>query len=202
MSEAEQPAPRRRGRRPAGEDARAAIVAAARAEFAERGYEATTLRGIARVAGVDARLVHHYFDGKDEVFAAAMEVPVPPRMIVEAVLQGPREEIGVRLLTTMFGVWDAPGGRERITAIVSSATASPTGARIIREFLVTEIFGRIAASLDVDRATLRASLVGSQMIGLIMARYVVQIDPVASAPAPELVAAVAPTVQRYLTGEL
>jgi len=118
------------------------------------------------------------------------------------VLEGPPETIGQRLLTFMFGVWDAPGGRERITAIVSSTTSSPTGARIIREFLVTEIFGRIAEHLDVDRPQLRAGLVGSQMIGLIMARYVVQLDPIAMAPAPELVAAVAPTIQRYLTGEL
>jgi hypothetical protein len=117
-------------------------------------------------------------------------------------LDGPREQIAERALTYMFGVWDATGGRDRITAIISSVTASPTGLRIIREFLVTEIFGRIVEHLDVDRPQLRAGLVGSQMIGLIMARYVVQFEPIASAPAPDLVAAVAPTIQRYLTGEV
>ena len=158
---------RRRGRRPAGEDTRAAILEAARGEFAARGYEGTTLRGIARAAGVDARLVHHYFDGKDEVFTAAMEFPVRPQDIVQVVL--------------------ASGGVEGV-------------ARMVREFLVQELFGRLACAIGADRPQLRAALAGSQMVGLIMARFVVKVEPIASADIEEIIEFVAPTLQRYLAG--
>lgn len=191
---------RRRGRRPAGEDTRAAILVAARAEFGERGYEAATLRGIARAAGVDARLVHHYFSGKDDVFASAMELPVRPQDIVEAALAGELDGLGERLLRTFFAVWDAPQGRERIVAIISSVVTSDSGARMIREFLVREVFGRLASRLGSDDPELRAVLAASQMIGLIMTRYVVRVEPIASADPEELIPFLAPTLQRYLTG--
>lgn len=202
MSAGEQGAPvRRRGRRPAGEDTRAAILEAARAEFAARGYEGATLRGIARAAGVDARLVHHYFDGKDEVFAAALELPVGPHDIVTAVLaSGDVDGLGERLLRFFFSVWDTEDGRVRIVALMSSVLTSEQAARMIREFLTREILGRLAASIGADRPQLRASLAASQMAGLIMARYVVKLEPLASADVEEIIAFVAPTLQRYLAG--
>jgi AcrR family transcriptional regulator len=193
---------RRRGRRPAGEDTRAAILDAARTEFAARGYEGATLRGIARAAGVDARLVHHYFDGKDDVFAAAMELPVRPQDVVGAVLAaGGTDGIGERLLRMFFSVWDSPEGRMRIVALLSSVLTSQGAARMIREFLAREIFGRVVAAIGSDDAELRAALAASQMMGLIMARYVVKLEPLASADLEEIVPFVAPTLQRYLAGD-
>ena len=192
---------RRRGRRPAGEDTRAAILEAARGEFAARGYEGTTLRGIARAAGVDARLVHHYFDGKDEVFTAALEFPVRPQDIVQVVLaSGGVEGVGERLLRLFFATADTEEGRIRIVAFISSVFTSEEAARMVREFLVQELFGRLACAIGADRPQLRAALAGSQMVGLIMARFVVKVEPIASADIEEIIEFVAPTLQRYLAG--
>jgi AcrR family transcriptional regulator len=192
---------RRRGRRPAGEDTRAAIVAAARAEFAARGYEGATLRGIARAAGVDPRLVHHYFDGKDDVFAATMELPVRPGEIVARVTAAGADGLGERLLRLFFSVWDTPRGQQSIVALLSSVLTSESAARMIREFLTREVLGRIVAVVGADDPELRASLAASQMVGLIMARYVVKVEPLASADPEVIIPFVAPTLQRYLSGD-
>jgi AcrR family transcriptional regulator len=176
-------------------------VAAARAEFAARGFDGTTLRGVARAAGVDARLVHHYFDGKDALFVAAFELPVRPQLL-EAVLGPDVDGIGERLVRMFTGVWDTPEGRQRILAMISGAIASESGARMLREFLAREVFSRIVARLGSDDPELRASLAASQMMGLAVARYVVRLEPLASADADLVVALVGPTVQHYLTGPL
>ncbi len=200
MSEAA--VPRRRGRRPSGEDTRGAILAAARGEFAARGYDGTTLRGIARAADVDARLVHHYFDGgKEEIFVAAMDFPARPQDIVDAVLAPGAEGVGERLTRTFLGIWDSPDGRSRIAAILGAAVVNEAGARMVREFITRELLGRVAAELTVDRPELRASLAASHMVGIAMIRIVIGVEPLASADADEIVAIVAPTIQRYLTGE-
>jgi len=196
---AEEPA-RRRGRRPAGEDTRAAILAAALSEFATRGYEGTTLRGIARAAAVDPRLVHHYFDGKDDVFVAAMQLPVRPLDVVNRIVEGGVDGIGERLVRTFFAVWDTDEGRERIVALLSSVLSSEAGARMIKEFLTREIFGRVVAVLGGPDPELRASLAASQMIGLVMARYVVKLEPLASAHPDDFLPLVGPVMQRYLSG--
>jgi AcrR family transcriptional regulator len=200
-AEPEEGPARRRGRRPAGEDTRAAIVAAARTEFAGKGYEGATLRGIARAAGVDARLVHHYFSGKDDVFVAAMELPVRPQDIVAAVVAGGVDGIGERLLRFFFSVWEAPEARERIVALVSSVLTSESAATMLRQFLTRELFGRIVAVIGVDDPELRASLAASQMVGLIMARYVVKVEPLASADPEDFIPLVAPVMQHYLGGD-
>jgi AcrR family transcriptional regulator len=191
---------RRRGRRPAGEDTRQAIIDAARSEFATRGYEGATLRGIARAAGVDARLVHHYFDGKDDVFTAALEWPVRPQDIVAGVIAGGLEGLGERLLRAFFSAWDPPGGRERIVALLSSVLTSQNAARTVKEFLTREVFGRIVTAIGPDDPELRASLAASQMVGLIMTRYVLRLEPLASADPEDLIPFIAPTLQRYLAG--
>jgi AcrR family transcriptional regulator len=195
-------ATRRRGRRPAGEDRRGDILAAAREEFGRRGFDGTTLRGIARAAGVDPRLVHHYFDGKDAVFAAAFELPVRPQEVVEPVLAPGPDGLGERLVRLVLSVWDMPAGRQRLVALLSAAVASEAGARMLREFLTREVFGRVVARLGSDDPELRASLAASQMMGLGMARYVLRLEPLASADADDLVDLLAPTLQAYLTGPL
>ncbi len=194
-----EPAPRRRGRRPATEDTRGAIVAAARAEFASSGYDGTTMRGVARAAGVDPRLVHHYFEGKEDLFVATLELPVHPQQIVEQVVAGPREHVGERLVRFFFGVWDTPRGREVILALVRSAVTHEDAARMLGQFIASAVVGRIAAAVDAPEPALRASLVASQMIGVVMIRYVVRLEPLASATVDDLVPHLAPTVQRYLT---
>lgn len=193
--------PRRRGRRPAGEDTRGAILAAALQEFAAKGYNGTTLRGIARAAGVDARLVHHYFEGKDDVFVQAVGFPVLPRQIA-ARLAGPGPDgIGERLVRTFFGVWESPGGRERAVALLSTVAGNPELTPILRDFISREILAPVAAMLGGDDPELRATLAASQMIGVLIVRAVVGVEPLASADVEDLVPLLAPTLERYLSGE-
>jgi len=190
---------RRRGRRPAGEDTRGLILAAARTEFGRRGYDGTTMRGIARAAGVDARLVHHYFDGKEDVFVSAVGFPARPQDLVEVVMAGPPAELGERLARAVIAIWDSPEGRDRIVAVLSGAMANDAAARMLREFVTRELLGRIAAVLEMDRGELRASLAASHLVGVAMARVVVKIEPLASLDIDELARIVGPVLQRYLT---
>jgi len=194
--------PRRRGRRPAGEDRRGDILAAAREEFARRGFDGATLRGIARAAGVDPRLVHHYFEGKDDVFTAAFELPVRPQDVVDPVLAPGPDGIGERLVRLFLSVWDSPPGRQRIVALLSASLTSEAGARMLREFLTREVFARIVAALRADDPELRASLAASQMMGLVVARYVVALEPLASLEPDDVVEVIGPTLQTYLAGPL
>ncbi len=193
--------PKRRGRRPAGEDTRGAIVAAARAQFAEKGYDATTLRGIARVAGVDPRLVHHYFASREELFVAAMNLPDVPQRLVGRIMDGPSEQLGERLVRQFFGLWDAdPDRRQTIAGLISVATSGSDGATMFRQFLTDAVLRRLAAACELDDPELRASLVASQMMGAAMLRYSLGIEPLASADIEDLVVLIGPTIQRYLTG--
>lgn len=195
-------APVRRGRRPGNEDTRGAIVAAAREEFAARGYAATTLRGIARAASVDPRLVHHYFESKRDICVATIGVPADLTAIVAAVAAPGREGVGERLVGAFTGLWDAPDMRERMAVLLSAALSDPPTARMVREFVTFEIFGAITSALGMPDGELRASLALAQMLGLAMARYVLIIEPVAALPASEVVALIGPTLQRYLADPL
>jgi AcrR family transcriptional regulator len=193
-------AARPRGRRPGGEDTRRLILDAARDQFASVGYDAASLRGIARAAGVDAALVHHYFEGKPELFVAALELPANPRDIVSTVLAGGADGLGERMARLFFSVWDTPAGQERLTALLRSASTHEDAARMLREFVSREIFGRVVRELGTPDGELRAALAAGQMIGLAFLRYIVRLEPVASTPVEELVAWLGPTLQRYLAG--
>jgi AcrR family transcriptional regulator len=195
---------RRTGRRPGNPDTREAILDAARKLFAEKGYDAASIRGIATAAGVDPALVHHYFGNKEQLFLATMNIPVNPADIIEQVGAGGREEAGERLVRAFLGVWDSPVGAAG-AALLRSAVSSELGARMLREFVSRQILRRVLKELkmeDEPHADLRANLVGTQLVGLAMARYIVKLEPITSTPRETLVAAVAPNVQRYLTGDL
>ncbi|MFV6033137.1 TetR family transcriptional regulator [Streptomyces sp. NPDC056264] len=199
-----EPAPRRRGRpsrteEESGPGARERILEAARAQFAERGYDKTSVRGIAKAAGVDAALVHHYFGTKDEVFAAAIEVSFEPAAVVPAIVGGPRETIGERLARFFIGVWENPVSRAPLLAIVRSALTHEAAAKVLRTFVLRRLLERIADELDVPDPRFRAELAASHMIGIAILRYVIQVEPMASVDPEEIVAMVAPPLQRYLT---
>ena len=194
---------RRTGRRPGNPDTREAILAAAREAFAERGFDRASIRAIAANAGVDPALVHHYFGTKEQLFAATIDFPVDPREVFPQALAGGRDEVGERLVRLFLRVWDSPAGTAG-AALLRSAVGNEWGARLLREFLTTQILRRIVAELDLDprEAPLRAALVATQLVGVAMMRYIIKLEPLASAPPDAIVAAVAPTVQRYLTGDL
>src|SRR6266545_3836915 len=100
----------RTGRRPGNQDTREAILAAARATFADRGYDRASIRAIATSAGVDPALVHHYFGTKEELFLATVNAPIDPREVIPEILAGSRDEIGERLVRMFVRVWDSPTG--------------------------------------------------------------------------------------------
>ncbi|MGW1315429.1 TetR/AcrR family transcriptional regulator [Streptomyces sp. NPDC002426] len=200
---ADGPAPRRRGRpsrtAATGPDARTRILEAARTEFAERGYDKTSVRGIARAAGVDAALVHHYFGTKDEVFAAAIELSFEPALVLPQVLGGPADGLGERLARYFIGVWENPVSRAPLLAILRSALTHEAAAKVLRGFVLRRLLERIAAELDVPDPTFRAELAASHMIGIAMLRYVIRAEPLASADPEKIIGMVAPTLQRYLS---
>jgi AcrR family transcriptional regulator len=194
---------RRTGRRPGKPGTREAILDAARTAFAERGFDAASIRAIAATAEVDPALVHHYFGSKDQLFLAAMNFPVDPGQLVPKVLAGDRDAVGERMVRTFLGIWDSPVGGAAL-ALLRSAVSNEWTARLLREFVTTQVLRRVLENLDIDPAELplRGSLVATQMIGLAMMRHVVRLEPVASADPETLVATIGPTIQRYLTAPL
>ncbi|MEW2549641.1 TetR family transcriptional regulator [Streptomyces sp. NPDC047002] len=200
-------APARRGRgRPAravadaGPGARERILDAARGEFAAHGYDRTSVRGIARAAGVDPALVHHYFGTKEEVFGAAIEVSFEPAAGVRGILAGDRDTIGERLARYFVGVWEDEGSRAPLLAVVRSALTHETAAGVLRTFVLGRLLEPIAQALDVPDPRLAAELAASQMVGIALLRYVLRLEPLAGADAEELVRRVAPALQHHLTG--
>ncbi len=188
----------RTGRRPGAGGTREKILGAARTQFARHGYEGATIRGIANAARVDPKLVLHYFDTKEGVFEAAMEFPFDPAQALPRLLEPGLDGLGTRLALFFLEVWDSPAGA-RAHALVRSVVASETAAALMRDFASREILGRLAERLELDHPELRASLVASQLVGLAILRYVVKVEPLASARPAELAELVGPTLQRYLT---
>ncbi|GAA0520638.1 TetR family transcriptional regulator [Saccharopolyspora subtropica] len=193
--------PRRRGRRRSGADTRAALLAAAREVFIEQGYTGATVRAIAGRAGVDPAMVNHWFGGKEGLFAAAVSIPVNPAEVIPQLLQGDPEQLAERMVRRFLSVWDEAGGGEFV-ALVRSLAVHDEAVAMLKEFVTTLLFGRLTEALGMDQPELRAALCGSQIVGLGMARYVVRLEPLASADHDTVVAAVAPNLQRYLTGDL
>jgi AcrR family transcriptional regulator len=179
------------------------VLAAARSAFAERGFDGASIRGIAAEAGVDPALVHHYFGSKDKLFLAALEAPADPAEFLPEVLAGGRDELGASVVRMLLRVWDGPIGPGAL-ALLRSALSNDWTMRLLREFLTARIIRRVVSTLPLpdEERDARGALVASQLIGLVMARYVLRLEPLASANPESLVAAIGPTVQRYLTGEV
>jgi AcrR family transcriptional regulator len=185
----------RSGRRPGQTQTRADILAAARNQFAARGYGGATIRGIAAEAGVNPALVHHFFGSKDQVFVAALNLPFNPSALVETVLDGPRERIGERILRLFLGLWQQEDTRAPFLALLRSVATSPEVAVQLRTFMETAVLAKLAAALDLP--ALRLTAVASHMMGIAMVRYVLAAEPMASATDDEVVELVAPVIQRY-----
>jgi AcrR family transcriptional regulator len=192
------PAKRGPGRRPGSADTRGEILEVARHEFAEKGYDGASVRGIARAASVDPALVHHFFGSKQQVFVAAMALPIDPAEIVPDVLAGDPALLGERFARAFLGLWSDPEFREPMLALLRSATTGERAATMLREFVGAALLGRLAQSLDGPDVALRISLAAAQMVGVAMLRYVIKIPAMVAATDEEIVALVAPTLQRYL----
>jgi AcrR family transcriptional regulator len=195
-------AARRGGRRRGPSGTREAILAAAGRHFAQHGYDRASLRGIAAEAGVDQKLIAHFFGSKQQLFVAAVGLPFNPGEVLPAILAGDPDSIGERLAALLVEVLEEPELHRRLTGVVRAAASEPEVACMLREFLTRELFSPAAELLGTDDGPFRANLVGSQIVGLVMTRYVVAIEPLASMPPTAVAAAVAPTLQRYLLGPL
>lgn len=193
---------KRRGRRPGESRTREALLAAAREQFAETGYERTTVRAIAGRAGVDPALIFQFFGSKEGLFTAAVAWPFSPAEAVAAIVDGPRSQMGRRLATFFTTVWDDPDRRAPVLGMLRAATTSELAGRLLRESLQAHVLGPVAARLDLPDADLRMSLVGAQLVGVGIARYILRMEPMASLDTEGLVDLVAPVFQRYLTGKL
>jgi AcrR family transcriptional regulator len=203
-SEPQAAEPVRRGRRRTredGGDTRSQIISAARVEFGRSGYDSTSLRAVARLAGVDAALVHHYFADKADLFAATVDVPIRPDLLVAEILRGPRDAIGATIVRTIVTQLDSRPTRDAVLGLLRTALGHEFAARMLRQFMVREVLGRVATELDTPDSELRASLAASQIVGLIIARYGIRLGALADASADEVVARVGPIVQWHLLGD-
>jgi AcrR family transcriptional regulator len=192
---------RRGGRRPGATTTREAILEAARRQFAQRGYDRASLRVIAADAGVDQKLILHFFGTKQGLFIAAVGLPLDPGTI-PTLLTGDPDTIGQRLARVVVELFERPDYSERLIGVVRAAASEPELARMLREFLTRTLVQPAAALLAEDEAELRVTLAHSQVIGLIWNRYILAIEPLASMSPEALASALAPTFQRYLRGPL
>ncbi len=191
---------RGRGRRPGGPDTRGQILAAARESFADKGFGSTTIRGVAADAGVDPALVHHYFGSKDDLFLAALEIPVDPRVLVPTVFDDGVDGAGERLVRLLLSVWDDPATRLPLIALLRSSLVQGTPETLLQQGILRMVLQPMRDALPAEEADRRVQLVISQMVGLVVTRYLLALEPLASMPAEQVVAWVAPTLQRYLDG--
>jgi len=190
----------RTGRRPGDADTRGAILAAARSAFAEHGYHSATIRGIAGEAGVDPALVHHYFGTKEDLFGAAISLPLRPAEAAELALAGGMEAVGLNLTRLFFSIWENPASRDSLLALLRGAFTTEQAAQSLREFFQSSLMERIADQIQSSDAGLRVALVAAHLVGIAVLRYVVRFEALRRVSVDELVEAVAPRVQSYLTG--
>lgn len=193
----------RTGRRPGSAGTRAAILTAAGEAFAARGYGGATIRQIASAAAVDPALVHHYFTTKDQLFLIALRSAVDPERLLSQLFAGEVETLGERMVARFLALWEGGAGATA-SALLRTAVTGERIAQLVREVVFPTVVDELVRRVGVDpaEAPLRTTLIASQLSGLVTTRYVLELQPMASAPIEWVVAAVGPAVQRYLTGEL
>lgn len=193
---------KRPGRPPGPSDTRDRILASARELFARNGVDKTSIRAIAAGAGVDPALVHHYYGTKQQLFAAAIEAPIDPMDVLRPLREMPVEEIGHKLPALLVPLWDSEAGQGFIATLRSLLAGSEVG--LIRSFLQEVIATEIGPRVDNPKGSgrLRVQFVASQLVGIVVARYILELDPIKSLPADRIAETIGPNLQRYLTGEL
>ncbi|MEX2549954.1 MAG: TetR family transcriptional regulator [Nitriliruptoraceae bacterium] len=192
--------PQRTGRRPGNPDTRGAVLAAARHRFAQDGYEGATIRAIAAEAGVDPALVHHYFGTKQALFRAAAAFPADPGQLASVLAEGTRTERVTAFVRFFFHVWEDDAGRQQLLSVLRSAMTHEDAAALLRTFVARELLGPIAEVLEVEDPHNRLPLAAAQMVGVAMLRYIVRVEPLASAPTEELVTRLVPVLELHLFG--
>jgi AcrR family transcriptional regulator len=193
---------KRPGRPPGASDTRERILDSARELFARNGFNNTSIRSVAAGAGVDSALVHHYFGTKQQLFATAMHIPIDPMTIIGPLRETPVDELGLTLPSLLLPLWDSALGEVLIGVLRSALDGMDEN--LPRTFLRDIVVVELAAKTDdpPGTGTVRAEFVVSQLMGIVMARYIIKLEPFASLPAEQIAATIAPNLQRYLTGDL
>lgn len=189
------------GRRPGGHDTKVDILAAARREFASGGFRATTVRKVAATAGCDPALLHHYYGTKADLFRAAVDIRFDPSGVVAAIAAAPMDDRGRVMIESVLKVWESPAGRS-LMAGVRTMIADEAQMHLVKNFVFSQLIEPATAGLTGSDRHWRRNLVASQMMGVAVTRYVIGTEPMASANREDVVAAVAPVLQRYLTGDI
>ncbi|KAA0084137.1 TetR/AcrR family transcriptional regulator [Mycolicibacterium sp. P9-64] len=194
--------PKRRGRPPGPSDTRDRILASARELFARSGIDKTSIRSIASAAGVDAALVHHYFGTKQQLFIAAVRIPIDPMLVIGPLRETPIDELGSALPSLLLPLWDSEMGAGLIATLRSLLAGTEVG--LIRSFLQEVIAVEVGSRVDnpVGSGPIRIQFVASQLVGVVMARYILELEPFKSLPVQQVADTIAPNLQRYLTGDL
>ena len=194
---------KRPGRPPGPSDTRERILARARELFARNGIDKTSIRAVAAAAGVDPALVHHYYGTKQQLFVAAVRIPIDPMAVLGPLRETPIEEMGYKLPSLLLPLWDSELGSGFI-AVLRSILASGTEVSLIRSFIQEVIAVEVGSRVDNPPGTgmIRVQFVASQLVGVVMARYIVQLEPFRSLPVERIAKTIAPNLQRYLTGDL
>ena len=194
---------RKRPGRPSGtSDTRDRILTNARELFARNGIGKTSIRSIAAAAGVDSALVHHYFGTKEQLFAAAVHIPVDPMLVIGPMREAPIDELGLTLPSLLLPLWDSEMGSAFLATLRSLLAGDGVG--LIRSFLQDVIAVEIGSRVDEPPGSgrIRVQFVASQLVGVVMARYILELEPFASLPVEQIAETIAPNLQHYLTGEL
>jgi AcrR family transcriptional regulator len=194
---------RRRPGRPAGtSDTRERILANARELFAQNGIDKTSIRAVAAAAGVDPALVHHYYGTKQQLFAAAIHIPIDPMEILTPLRETPVEQIGYELPKLLLPLWDSELGKGFIATIRSLLAGAEVS--LIRSFLQEVITVEVGTRVDNPPGSgpIRVQFVASQLVGVVIARYILELDPFKSLPVEQIAETIGPNLQRYLTGDL
>ncbi|WP_101950041.1 TetR family transcriptional regulator [Mycobacterium sp. 3519A] len=193
---------KRPGRPPGPSDSRDRILSSARNLFARNGIDKTSIRAIAKDAGVDPALVHHYFGTKTQLFAAAIHIPIDPMQVIGPLREVPVDQLGHVLPQILLQLWDSELGKGFIATLRSILAGSE--ASLIRSFLQEVIAVEVGNRVDNPPGSgrLRVQYVASQLVGVVMARYILELEPFKSLPVEQIAETIAPNLQRYLTGEL
>lgn len=188
------------GRRPGLPDTRGEVLAAARTSFADKGFERTTIRGVAAAAGVAPGMVHHFFGSKEDLFLEALAVPFDPRVVLRPVADGPPDEVGLRLARVMVMIWEDDDRREPLLALARGAMTSESVASMLRDGFLRIVAASLGPAISGPDATLRLQLAVSHVLGMMLFRFVVRVEPLASTPAEELIQRLGPVLQHHLRG--
>jgi AcrR family transcriptional regulator len=196
------PSRKRPGRPPGSSDTRDQILVNARELFARNGIGSTSIRSIAAASGVDAALVHHYFGTKEQLFAAAVHIPIDPMQVIGPMRTVPIEDLGLTLPSLLLPLWDSELGSGFIATLRSLLTGDDVG--LVRSFLQDVITVEVGSRVDDPPGSgpIRVQFVASQLIGIVMARYILELEPFKSLPIQQIAETIAPNLQHYLTGEL